>query len=139
METEHKNPLGAGLLYIRRGEVKLFCRECGAGFGSRNLAAKFCSEKCGEIYQKRRKKRRGVNNLRLRFEILVRDGFRCRYCGRSPNDGIVLCVDHILSRKDGGTDESHNLITACVDCNVGKGALKLLSKKGQIPTFLVLA
>ena len=33
---------------------------------------------------------------RLRFEVLNRDGFRCRYCGRSQRDGAVLHVDHVV-------------------------------------------
>jgi len=65
---------------------------------------------------------------RLRFSILARDGFRCRYCGRSPQeDGVKLAVDHILPLSKGGTNEPSNLITSCVDCNRGKGALLLQS------------
>lgn len=64
-------------------------------------------------------------NQRLRFEILERDGFTCRYCGRDHEDGAVLVVDHVLARALGGGDEPENLVAACVDCNSGKSALSI--------------
>src|SRR3990167_10257174 len=34
-----------------------------------------------------------------RFEIFARDGFRCRYCGRTPQeDGVKLVVEHIIAK-----------------------------------------
>ncbi|MBU2081815.1 hypothetical protein KKH14_00030, partial [Patescibacteria group bacterium] len=35
--------------------------------------------------------------FKLRFLVLRRDGFSCQYCGRTPQDGAKLAVDHILS------------------------------------------
>jgi hypothetical protein len=59
-------------------------------------------------------------NARTRFEVLKRDGFACQYCGeRAPE--VVLHVDHIVARANGGRDELDNLITACASCNIGKG------------------
>lgn len=58
---------------------------------------------------------------RTRFAIFHRDGFRCRYCGRSAPD-VVLHVDHAVSVKDGGLTTPQNLVTACQDCNLGKSA-----------------
>ena len=55
----------------------------------------------------------------LRFAVLSRDGFRCRYCGRSAPD-VVLQVDHIVPVARGGGDDPANLVTACAECNVGK-------------------
>lgn len=55
----------------------------------------------------------------LRFEILTRDGYRCRYCGASPQT-TVLHIDHVLPRSKGGRDDASNLVTACADCNLGK-------------------
>lgn len=54
-----------------------------------------------------------------RFEILTRDGFTCRYCGRKPPE-VELEIDHINPRSKGGTNHLSNLITACRDCNAGK-------------------
>lgn len=62
----------------------------------------------------------------LRFEVFKRDRFQCGYCGRTPPD-VLLEVDHILPRAAGGTDEITNLLTACWDCNRGKGS-KLLEE-----------
>lgn len=62
-----------------------------------------------------------VKSKKLRFEILKRDSFTCNWCGKSAPDAL-LHVDHIHPESKGGTDEPTNLITACVDCNLGKGA-----------------
>jgi hypothetical protein len=58
---------------------------------------------------------------RLRFEILRRDGHRCRYCGQGAPD-VALTVDHVVPVALGGTDEPVNLAAACADCNAGKSA-----------------
>lgn len=63
--------------------------------------------------------RRGGLSPRLRFTILERDGFRCRYCG-APAPDVRLSVDHILPVAAGGTDDPLNLAAACQDCNLGK-------------------
>lgn len=56
---------------------------------------------------------------KLRFEILHRDQFACRYCGaKAPN--VELEVDHITPVHIGGTSDPANLITACHSCNSGK-------------------
>ncbi len=55
----------------------------------------------------------------LRFDILRRDGFTCRYCGRKPPT-VILEADHIDPKANGGKDTLDNLITACGPCNRGK-------------------
>lgn len=60
-----------------------------------------------------------------RFEVFKRDGFVCQYCGAHP-PATILHVDHIHPVAEGGTNDQDNLVTACADCNLGKGA-KLLS------------
>lgn len=57
---------------------------------------------------------------RNRFEVFKRDGFRCQYCGR-PVPEVTLEVDHIIPKAEGGKDSKDNLITACFECNRGKG------------------
>lgn len=61
---------------------------------------------------------------RLRFEILKRDGFRCRYCGKT-GAASELHVDHIVPSSKGGRDVASNLIAACIACNVGKSNVPL--------------
>lgn len=59
-----------------------------------------------------------------RFEVFKRDKFTCQYCGRAAPE-VVLHVDHIIPRSKHGTDDAMNLVTSCVDCNLGKGKRKL--------------
>lgn len=56
---------------------------------------------------------------RVRYEVLRRDNFTCRYCGaKAP--AAELTVDHVIPQALGGTDDPTNLVAACVDCNSGK-------------------
>lgn len=70
----------------------------------------------------RRRTKRDISE-RLRFSILLRDGFRCLACGRSPlkSPGVELHVDHIVPWSMGGETVPENLGTKCADCNLGKG------------------
>lgn len=61
---------------------------------------------------------------RLRFDILARDNFTCRYCGRSAPD-VALNVDHVFPVAKGGTNDPDNLVTACFECNNGKADREL--------------
>lgn len=63
----------------------------------------------------------------LRFRILERDQFRCRYCHRMQPE-IPLEVDHVHPVSRGGTNDTSNLATSCYDCNRGKGARVLRDK-----------
>jgi hypothetical protein len=56
---------------------------------------------------------------RLRFFVLHRDGFRCRYCGHGA-DTVELQVDHVIPVARGGTNDPENLVASCFDCNSGK-------------------
>ena len=65
---------------------------------------------------------------KLRFDVFKRDGFTCQYCGRMAPD-VVLQIDHVDPVKNGGGNDVLNLITACFDCNSGKGAKKLTDRQ----------
>jgi hypothetical protein len=58
---------------------------------------------------------------KLRMAIIKRDRFRCRVCGRSPNDHVdlELHVHHIRPWAAGGVTEDSNLITLCHTCHKG--------------------
>ncbi len=58
---------------------------------------------------------------KLRWQILARDSFTCQYCGRRPPE-VSLEVDHKISVVEGGSNVTENLITACTECNKGKGS-----------------
>lgn len=61
---------------------------------------------------------------KLRFEVFKRDKFTCQYCGALGGQVLLHC-DHVQAAADGGEATLLNLITACVDCNLGKGARPL--------------
>lgn len=63
-------------------------------------------------------------NKRFRFEVFKRDLFCCQYCGSTPPNA-VLEIDHINPVCNGGSNDIDNLITACFDCNRGKGGVTL--------------
>ena len=52
-----------------------------------------------------------------RFNVFLRDGFACQYCG-TPED---LTFDHVLPRSKGGRTTWENIVTACAPCNLKKG------------------
>jgi HNH endonuclease len=57
---------------------------------------------------------------RLRYEILRRDNYTCRYCGAKAPD-VKLNVDAVVPEALGGSHKDPgNLVTACEDCNGGK-------------------
>lgn len=64
-------------------------------------------------------------SLRLKFLVMRRDAFKCKYCGRSPatHAGVVLHVDHVVPWSEGGATTASNLQTLCHRCNLGKSDL----------------
>jgi len=68
-------------------------------------------------------KRKGIPK-KVRFEVFKRDAFRCQYCGE-PSPDVILEIDHIKPVAGGGDNDVANLVTACRDCNAGKGAREL--------------
>lgn len=68
------------------------------------------------------KKQKREIPMGLRLQVLKRDGFRCKLCGRSPaiQTGVDLHIDHILPVAKGGKTTLENLQTLCRECNLGK-------------------
>jgi len=55
-----------------------------------------------------------------RRNIFARDNNQCQYCGkRFPTSELSL--DHVVPRSQGGQSSWHNIVCACVNCNVRKG------------------
>ena len=52
-----------------------------------------------------------------RFNVFLRDGFACLYCGRRED----LTFDHVIPRSRGGRTSWSNIATACSRCNLAKG------------------
>lgn len=49
----------------------------------------------------------------LKAYVVCRDGGRCGQCGTSDN----LVVDHVVSKRNGGTHHPDNLQALCKPCN----------------------
>jgi 5-methylcytosine-specific restriction endonuclease McrA len=66
-----------------------------------------------------------------RFNVFLRDGFECQYCG----DGFPtqdLTFDHVIPRSRGGRTIWENVVTACGECNLIKGN-RLPRESGMFP------
>ncbi len=56
-----------------------------------------------------------------RFNLFLRDGFLCQYCG-SKGD---LTFDLVVPRASGGVTSWENVVAACSRCNLKKGSKSL--------------
>ena len=56
-----------------------------------------------------------------RFNLFLRDEFRCQYCGKSGE----LTFDHVVPRAAGGVTSWQNVFAACSPCNLRKGCKSL--------------
>lgn len=63
-----------------------------------------------------------------RFNLFLRDGFLCVYCG-SPDE---LTFDHVVPRRLGGKTSWTNIAAACSKCNFKKGG-RMPKEAGMIP------
>ncbi|KFE34386.1 HNH endonuclease [Thioclava atlantica] len=69
-----------------------------------------------------------------RFNLFLRDEFRCQYCGAKGD----LTFDHVIPRSRGGITSWENVVAACAPCNLKKAnkpldrcGLKLLKPARQ--------
>jgi 5-methylcytosine-specific restriction endonuclease McrA len=81
-----------------------------------------------------------------RKNILLRDDYRCQYCGKMYS-AEHLTLDHVVPVSKGGKDGWTNIVTACKKCNHRKGnqfleetGMTLLHRpsKPTLPTYLHL-
>jgi 5-methylcytosine-specific restriction endonuclease McrA len=52
-----------------------------------------------------------------RFNVFLRDGFCCQYCGQKHDE---LTFDHVIPRAAGGRTRWDNIVAACGPCNSKK-------------------
>lgn len=65
-------------------------------------------------------------SARLKVQVLMRDGNKCRLCGVECNDGLHnIHFDHIIPWSKGGETVLENLQVLCSDCNLAKGNISL--------------
>ena len=64
-----------------------------------------------------------------RFNVFLRDGFHCQYCGAASE----LTFDHLIPRSKGGRTTWENIVTACGPCNLQKGGRSLREVGFHLP------
>jgi 5-methylcytosine-specific restriction endonuclease McrA len=79
-----------------------------------------------------------------RHGVFERDNSRCQYCGKHLPKS-QLTIDHVTPQSRGGGDTWHNLVVACLPCNVKKSnrtpeeahmpLLRKPKKPGWMPHF----
>lgn len=77
---------------------------------------------------------------KLRFRILTRDKYMCRYCGNSPmhDTECRLHIDHVHPVVLGGNNGEKNLITSCGRCNFGKSTSEIPAEaKEKVMDYIV--
>lgn len=75
-----------------------------------------------------------------RKNILMRDNYRCQYCGKrlAPAE---LSLDHVIPLSRGGRETWTNIVCSCFECNSTKGELApkevgmQLNKPPRTPDF----
>lgn len=56
-----------------------------------------------------------------RFNVFLRDRFRCQYCGEKfPTSQLTF--EHVIPRAAGGVTSWDNIVAACDPCNLRKGS-----------------
>ena len=77
-----------------------------------------CSDKQCQISHKTKRE----PSDRLKIQVLMRDGNRCKLCGIKCNDGLHnIHFDHIIPWSKGGETTLENLQVLCSACNEAKG------------------
>ena len=106
--------------------ITITCQACGTKFIAERSTRKYCSDAC-RYRQKQHKHRRLRVPDALRWQIMKRDAFTCRYCGGRAGEAIdegsivELRIDHVVPVELGGKMlNADNLVTACHRCNNGK-------------------
>jgi 5-methylcytosine-specific restriction endonuclease McrA len=117
-------PLGTvgvarAMCLVLRGAV--FVEEYEAGRVLRSPSAEFEVPSVVRLraYVNVRRRRQTAGMRRTR--ILIRDKFRCQYCGEKKL-AQELTLDHITPRAHAGRSTPENLVAACVACNNRKGS-----------------
>ncbi len=86
------------------------------------VASKITLSIMPEKKEKVKERTNRIANLRQRFRVMKRDGFKCILCGVSPatNPKCELHIDHIIPWSHGGETVEENLRTLCSQCNLGR-------------------
>jgi len=80
----------------------------------------------------------GQVTAEMRRIVAARANFVCEYCLMAEEDGYFrFQVEHVISRKHGGSSDLENLALACVYCNRHKGSdiASLTPETGELIRF----
>lgn len=106
------------------------CKMCAGLSGERAVRGRTKATKKRAVKQaKQVKQAQAIDFLesyawrKLRYKVLKERGARCECCGRTPNDGARMNVDHIKPRRKHPelALTEPNLQILCNECNHGKG------------------
>jgi hypothetical protein len=119
------NGTAALLVYFRLGGNALVVKEIGEKYFSDAIRAnetaydgamgfKAASDLPAHVFKR-------APRPKHRMKIIQRDHYRCKICGRRPDDytDIELHVHHIRPWEKGGLTEDDNLLTLCDTCHDG--------------------
>lgn len=69
------------------------------------------------------------DNKDLKDKIFSKTNNRCFHCGKKLKEQYNKCndrcIDHIIQKFRGGTDDPENLIPTCRSCNASRGTMNL--------------
>ena len=85
------------------------------------------------------KRTQGMNWIRKekRLALYLRDGLACVYCGEGIEQGATLTLDHLTPYSNGGSNCSHNLVTACRRCNSSRGTRSVRAFSKAVAGYIV--
>lgn len=63
---------------------------------------------------------RRLMTKKLRTEVMIRDNYTCKKCGKYMSDCVGLQIDHIIPVSKGGKSVLSNLQVLCSKCNGSK-------------------
>ncbi len=66
-----------------------------------------------------------------RRTLMVRDNYRCQYCGTELSKS-EMTMDHVVPKVRDGETTWENVVCACLDCNMHKGAKSLKEVNMQL-------
>ena len=74
-----------------------------------------------------------------RYNLALRDEFKCQYCGEQYRYDN-LTIDHVIPRSQGGITVWTNCVIACKRCNIAKGSTLLAPRrKPEQPDYYRMA
>ena len=86
--------------------------------GAKAAAIRWLKSKIPALITIRRDPRRSLREREKR-QVFIRDGGKCRYCGRDTSN--YPHYDHVYPWSAGGETSVANTVLSCPECNMKKG------------------